>query len=78
MQKLRARVNELDERNTQLEEQSTLVLSLPNSPSPAMNEDDYLSVSSASSLLQQHIGQLEFDRDEMGAKYEEVEVYDWS
>ena len=76
MQKLRARVNELDERNTQLAEQSTLLLSLPNSPSPAMNEEDYLSVSSASSLLQQHIGQLEFDRDEMGAKYEEVEVLD--
>lgn len=71
-QKISVSIKELEENNNLLEESVTF--SLPTSPVPIMQEDDYLSVSSSSSQLQEQVDQLEFDRDEMEAKYEEIKV----
>lgn len=70
-QKLSARIKELEENNSKLLEQS-LTLSLPSSPFSTVHDDD--SLSSSSSQLQEQIDQLEFDKDELEAKYEEMKV----
>lgn len=62
------RVKELEE--TSIQDQVHLM----SSHSPKIHEDDTLSISSSSSQLQEQIDQLEFDRDELDAKYTEMKV----
>lgn len=65
-------MKELEENSSLLQEQS-LAFSLPTSPVSTLYEDDF-SVSSSSNQLQEQIEQLEFDKEEMEAKYDEIKV----
>lgn len=65
-------MKELEENSNLLQEQS-LTFSLPTSPVSTLYEDNF-SVSSSSSQLQEQIEQLEFDKEEMEAKYDEIKV----
>ena len=62
LQKLSLRVKELEETSVQ------------DQDAPNIHDDDSLSVSSSNSQLQEQIDQLEFDRDELDAKYAELKV----
>lgn len=59
-------MKELEESNSLLQEQLV-------SP-PGVQEDDHMSQSSSNSQFQDLVDQLEFDKDEMEAKYNEIKV----
>jgi len=55
------------------QEQSYLMSSL-RSPTPTISDEDYLSNSSSSTAqLKEQLDQLEFDKDEVAAKYSDLE-----
>ena len=69
LQKLKTRIKELEDSRRVLE-----LSSLESYSALCATEDDFSSVSHSSNQLQQHIDQLEFDKDELSTKYEELKV----